>query len=439
METSNKYESLKKILMSLKKILMPVGITFVVILAIVLILYIFAIPFDVYIIVKLYNYVVAKIVNITGINQWLVKGIVIIALIPLLWVLPNIYRGKYKKTARAIGFLYVGIFFLSLFFLSKDIYFTHSGEGTLKWYALTPEGVKFYDSPGIDPVYGITLKPVTPEVIRNLKLLQKGDFRVVDPANVSWFNPITGDPQIWYYQYPDGSYEFYDKPGYHPITGDPLKPATKQIYFEWKEKAKTKPTSVKSQEYSEGNKKGKEQQIAMGPRPQINEKERRLQEFKSLINQVSSIHTSKANVAMVIESKRTESGISPENALYNHLRTERANIIINFFKEESFKAKGFFREIYDGNTELLRQTDALSKIDNLILGRLSYSFQKGADKDLVSCNINFNYKVINKKGDIIRSDGISVIGPAFSEDAALERGIEILTEKYSDRIFKTVL
>ena len=142
---------------------------------------------------------------------------------------------------------------------------------------------------------------------------------------------------------------------------------------------------------------------------------------------------------MVIESKRTESGISPENALYNHLRTERANIIINLFKEESFKAKGFFREIYDGDTELLRQTDALSKIDNLILGRLSYSFQKGADKDLVSCNINFNYKVINKKGDIIRSDSISVIGPGFSEDAALERGLEMLAEKYSDRIFKTVL
>jgi len=434
METGNKYESLKKILM-------PVSITLVVILAIGLFFYILAIPFDIYIIAKLYNYVVTRIVNITGMNQWLVKGIVIIALIPLLWVLPHIYRGKHKKTARAIGFLYVGIFFLALFFLSKDIYFAHSGEETLKWYALTPDGVKFYDSPGADPVYGITLKPVTPEVIRNLKLLQKGDFRLVEPASVNWFNPITGDPQIWYYQYPDGTFEFYDKPGYHPITGDSLKPATKQVYFEWREKAKTKPISVKPQGYSEGNKKGKEQQIAMGPRPQINEKERRLQEFKSIINHGINIHSGKPNVAMVIGSKRTETGASPENSLYNLLRTDKVNIILNLFKEESFKSKGYFREIYDGNTELLKQADALSKIDYLILGKLNYSFQKGAgiDRDLISCNINFPYKIINKNAEVVKSDSISVIGPGFTEDAAIERGLEILSEKYIDRILKSVL
>ena len=258
MEKEGKYESLKKFLI-------PLGIVLAVIFLIALFIYITALPLSIQIIWKLYSYITNKIVSTTGVSQFLAKGIVIILLIPLIWVIPNIFRRKYKKTASAIGLLYVGVFFLSLFFLSKDIYFTHSGEGTLKWYVLTPEGVKFYDSPGIDPVYGITLKPVTPDVIRNLKLLQKGEFKTVDPSNVSWFNPITGDPQIWYYQYPDGSFEFYDKPGYHPITGDPLKPATKQIYFDWKEKAKTKPLSVKSQEYSEGNKKGKEQQIAMGP------------------------------------------------------------------------------------------------------------------------------------------------------------------------------
>ncbi len=179
----------------------------------------------------------------------------------------------------------------------------------------------------------------------------------------------------------------------------------------------------------------------MGPRPQINEKERRLQEFKSLINQVTNIHPGKQNIAIVIESRKTESGFSPENSLYNLLKTERVNLIINLFKEEPFKAKGFFREIYDGNTELLKQVDALSRIDNLILGRLNYSLQKGAgiDRDLVSCSINFSYKIINKKTEVVKSDSINVIGPGFSEDAALERGLEMLTEKYSGRIFKTVL
>lgn len=435
MQIGNKYSPLKKILL-------PVGITLAVVFAIGLFLYILAIPLDIYIIVKLFNYVVTKIVNTTGMSQWLVKGIVIIALIPILWVLPHIYRGKHRKTARAIGLLYVGVFFLALFFLSRDIYFAHSGKEVVKWYALTPEGVRLYDSPGIDSVYGITLKPVTPEVIQKLKLWEKGmgDFQLVNPANVTWFNPVTGDPQLWYYRYSDGTFEFYNKPAHHPITGELLKTVTKQIYFEWREKAKVKPLSVKSQAYSGGDEKGKEQHIAMGQRPQINEKERRLQDFKSIINRVNNIDPRKPSIAVVISSKRTESGISPENSLYNLLKTEKINIIVNLFKEELFKAKGFFREIYDGDTRLLRQTDVLSKIDNLILGRLNYSFQKGAgiDRDLVSCSINFSYKVINKKGEIIRSDSISVIGPGFSEDAALERGLEMLAEKYSDRILKPV-
>lgn len=418
---------------SLKKFLIPAGIALAIIFIFALFIYITALPLSIHIIWKLYGYITNKIVSISGVSQFLAKGIVIILLIPLIWVIPNIFKRKYRKSASAIGLLYVGVFFLSLFFLSKDIYFRHSGgdylKEPLKWYALTPKGVRYYDSPGVDTEYGVTLQPVTPENISNLKLWEKGadDFQIVDPSNATWFNPITGNAQLWYYQYPDGTFEFYNKPAHHPITGEPLIAVTKQIYFNWKEKTKTKSVS--------------EGPLAMGPRPEINEKERRLQEFKSIINRVSNIHIGKPNIAMVIESKRSESGISPENSLYNLLKTERVNIIVNLFKEESFKAKGFFREIYDGDTELLRQTDALSKMDNLILGKLNYSYQKGTgiDKDLVSCNINFSYKVINKKGDIIKSDSISVIGPGFSEDAALERGIEILTEKYSDRIFKTVL
>jgi hypothetical protein len=260
MEPNNKYESLKKVLM-------PAGITLGVVLAIGLLLYLLAIPFDIYIIHKLHTYVVTKIVNITGLSQWLVKGLVIILLIPLLWVLPNIYMGKHKKPARAIGLLYFGIFFLALFFLSKDLYFAHSGNEILKWYALTPEGVKFYDSPGIDPVYGIKLKPVTPQVIRSLKLLQKGDFKPIDPSSAQFFNPITGETQVWFYKYPDRSYEFYDKPGYHPITGDSLKPVTKQIYFEWKDKEKAH--KEKELELKQAEMEEKRKQQVLQPKPPL--------------------------------------------------------------------------------------------------------------------------------------------------------------------------
>lgn len=145
---------------------------------------------------------------------------------------------------------------------------------------------------------------------------------------------------------------------------------------------------------------------------------------------------------MVIESRKTEWGISPETTLYNLLlNTEKVNIILNLFKEKLFKSKGFFEEIYKGDTQLLQQAAALARIDYLILGRLNYSFQRQAeiDKDLISCNINFSYKVINKEAEVIKADTVSVIGPGFSQEAALERGLEILSERYSQRIFKPIL
>ncbi len=175
--------------------------------------------------------------------------------------------------------------------------------------------------------------------------------------------------------------------------------------------------------------------------PIVNERDERLNEFKLLINQNITLHKVKPNVAIVIESKKTESGFSPENTLYNLLQTEDVNIIVNFFKEKSFKAKGFFRELYSGNTELLKQADDLLKIDFLILGRLNYSFQKGIgiNRDLISCKINFNYKVFNKNGNIVKSDSIYAVGPGFSDDEALKRGLEILTKRFSDTIFKPIL
>lgn len=212
---------------------------------------------------QIYSHFVESVSNLTGLNKYLVKAGVALMLIPLYIGLKFFFsiNKKRRYIGASILITLLAVYNLSLYNFTKDLYFAFSEGKALKWYALTPEGVKFFDRAGVEPVYGITLKPVTPDVIRNLKLLQKGDFRPVDPNNVQFFNPITGEPQIWYYQYPDGSLEFYDKPGYHPITGDPLKPATKQIYFEWQEKAKTRSVSVNP----EGNKKEKGQQFASPP------------------------------------------------------------------------------------------------------------------------------------------------------------------------------
>lgn len=206
-----------------------------VLLGVLLLASIFMLPIEISVIKTLHSYAVDEIVNTTGLSQPLVKGIVILLLAPLLWVIPLLFKKKHKynKYAWTAVLGYVSVFFISMYFLTSNIGFRHDDKGPLKWYALTPEGPKYYDTPGIDPVYGIKLKPVTPEVVRQLKLVGKGDFKQVDPEKVSLFNPITGEPQAWYYQSGVNVYEFYDKPGYHPMSGEPLLPVTKEVYQSW--------------------------------------------------------------------------------------------------------------------------------------------------------------------------------------------------------------
>lgn len=438
MEPTKQPDSYEKLFEVAKRSLPVFALIFGIIVLLGLVLYLFAIPFDVYLIWKIYDYVVFKIVDISGFNKWLVKGIVIIALIPLLWVLPRVYRGKYKKAARAAGLFYVGLFFLTLFFLSKDAYFTREGRPA-KFYIVTSSGVKYVDSEDIDRATGRKPQPVTPEILEKLKRWEKGiiDFRRVDPTSTPWFNPLTGKPEIWYYQNPGGTFEFYNKDGFHPNTSEPLKAVTNEVYQTWREKAQKEAESVAKQ----AEKEKRKESVQVDRLSEVDEKEKRLNELKLLINEGINIIPGMKNVALMIESNKTESGVSPENTLYSHLKKEKINIVNNLFKEDLFKRRGYFKEIYDGNTDLLRQSGALSKVDGLILGRLTHSVERKGevDRELLSCRINFSYKLIGKNGDLVRTDSINVVGPGFSEETAIERGLEILSEKYADRIFESIL
>jgi hypothetical protein len=178
--------------------------------------------------------------DLTGLNRYLVTAGALLMFVPffigadMLFSVRSFRSRRTRYTGAGILLVLAAGYNVSLYYVTKDVSFAFVGGAPQKWYALTPEGVKFYDRPGVDPNYGIPLKPVTPEVVRKLRLLEKGEFKPIDPARATFFNPITGEPQVWYYKYPDGTLEFYDKPGFHPVTGTPLQPVTQQIYFEWK-------------------------------------------------------------------------------------------------------------------------------------------------------------------------------------------------------------
>ena len=77
-----------------------------------------------------------------------------------------------------------------------------------------------------------------PEAVR--KAEEERDERLlnppkpVDPFKAVWFNPASGQPQIWYVKEEDGSFVFFDNAGYDPQSGEQLHPISPKVLREWR-------------------------------------------------------------------------------------------------------------------------------------------------------------------------------------------------------------
>jgi hypothetical protein len=58
----------------------------------------------------------------------------------------------------------------------------------------------------------------------------------------AFFDPATGDPKVWYWRSPSGDFEFFDNEGFHPGSGELLRPVSRDVINVWRveeEKRKT--------------------------------------------------------------------------------------------------------------------------------------------------------------------------------------------------------
>lgn len=180
--------------------------------------------------------------NLTGLNTYLTSVLAAVLFVPFFvgvsWSLS--WRSGRRHIGEAILLTLFICYNLALFFGTQGANFGFAKGETLRWYAVTPDGVQYYDRPGTEPKYGVELRPVTKDVARQLDLMQRGEFKPVDQSIAihSLFDPLTGEPQMWFHRYDDGRLEFYDKPGFHPATGKPLEPATNDVHGELERRQK---------------------------------------------------------------------------------------------------------------------------------------------------------------------------------------------------------
>ena len=101
-----------------------------------------------------------------------------------------------------------------------------------KCYVITHEGVRYGDKPGIDPVTGKQCREIKPEILERLREYEKGKrpTPITEDVNkITFFDPRTGEPIVWYSRALEDTFELFDLMGFHPKTGEELTPVTKEV------------------------------------------------------------------------------------------------------------------------------------------------------------------------------------------------------------------
>lgn len=57
----------------------------------------------------------------------------------------------------------------------------------------------------------------------------------VEPSGADWFDYATKNPKLWYATESDGSWKFYNRPGYRPSDGQLLNPVTSELRKSWEQ------------------------------------------------------------------------------------------------------------------------------------------------------------------------------------------------------------
>lgn len=196
---------------------------------------------------RAYNYAVDSIVNVSGWNRNLVRSVAILLFLPFVWAIGELIRvglmtrvrdtwtGRHsalyrRRAAAALLVAYASAFFFMMYLAAGN--FAMSGEA-LRYYAVTPQGIRLFDEPGHDPTYGIELKPITPEIAQSIERARTGlkpePISLARVPSLAFFDGNTGAPRVWFLARSDGGYDLFSSPGFHPGIGEPLKPITADV------------------------------------------------------------------------------------------------------------------------------------------------------------------------------------------------------------------
>lgn len=369
----------------------------------------------------LHSHYVEMFVGLTGLNRYLANVIVALLLVPAIYGVKLYFFSFRDKTRANIGLaMLVTVFIvynIGLYFATKNTYFSFGEGKASKWYAMTPEGVQFFDADGYDPKYGIKLKPVTPEMMITLEkkklgqVPQKIKFESVD--DVEFFDRLTGEVKVWFYRDQSGNFELFSGPGVHPVYGVMVQPATPQAVNE----IKTSLARVATKKEEE--KRGAEAQRTVAEHNAF---------LAKYISAPSAAKTHGAAILVLDGSGNVSSGMNQR--ISATLNSKSVSAATSFFTHD-FVRDGFFERLYSGNAELSRRLELKNHVGFLVLGKSNVSYKENPDmQGMTTGVVNLEIHIVSSQtGAVTDSFSLSETGAGFTKTEAENQAMERISGK----------
>jgi TPR repeat protein len=128
---------------------------------------------------------------------------------------------------------------------STPTFFNQGTGEPIVWYFKSKTGeIELFDLMGFHPKSGEELVPVSRNVVDAWNDQKRQESRQppqpIDPEKYAFFDPITGKARVWYRRAESGDFEFYNREGFHPQTGEALAAVSREAIDAWQQQKRDK-------------------------------------------------------------------------------------------------------------------------------------------------------------------------------------------------------